>query len=119
MGSIEGRALVGRAIETLTLLLAPFTPHLAEELWERLGGRGLVLDAAWPVFDPALAQEEKAVIVVEINGKIRDKFEADLGMSEEAMKAAALAMPRIQALISGKPVRKVVCIQNKIVNIVQ
>ena len=118
-GSIEGRGLLGRSIETLTLLLSPFTPHLAEELWERLGGRGLVLDAAWPVFDPALAQEEKAVIVVEINGKIRDKFEAELGMSEDAMKAAALALPRIQALIAGKPVRKVVCIQNKIVNIVQ
>jgi leucyl-tRNA synthetase len=118
LGSIEGRGLLGRAIETLTLLLSPFTPHLAEELWERLGGQGLVFDAAWPIFNPALAQEEKAVIIVEINGKIRDKFEADLGMSEDEMKATALGLPRIQGLIAGKAVRKVVCIQNKIVNIV-
>jgi leucyl-tRNA synthetase len=118
-GSLEGRALLGRSVETLTLLLAPFTPHFAEELWEKLGGRGLVFEAAWPVFDPALAQEEKAVIIVEINGKVRDKFEADLGLSEEEMKAAALGLPRIRTLLGGKPVRKVVCIQNKIVNIVQ
>jgi leucyl-tRNA synthetase len=57
-------------------------------------------------------------IVVEINGKIRDKFEAALDISEDEMKAQALASPRIQALIAGKPVRKVVCIKNKIVNIV-
>jgi leucyl-tRNA synthetase len=119
LGSIEGRGLVGRAIETLVLLLSPFTPHLAEELWEKLGGTRLVFDAAWPVFDPALAQEEKAVIIVEINGKIRDKFEANLGMSEDEMKATALGLPRIRTLIAGKPVHKVVCIQNKIVNIVQ
>jgi leucyl-tRNA synthetase len=118
LGSVEGRGLIGRTVETLVLLLAPFTPHLAEELWEKLGGTGLVLDAAWPVHDPALAREEKAVIIVEINGKIRDRFEAELGMSEEAMKAAALSLPRIESLIAGKPVRKVVCIQNKIVNVV-
>ena len=70
------------------------------------------------VFDPALAQEEKATIVVEINGKIRDKFEAEPGVPEDEMKATALGLPRIQALIGGKPVRKVVCIKNKIVNIV-
>jgi leucyl-tRNA synthetase len=118
-GTAEGRALLGRAVETLALVLSPFAPHLAEEIWERLGGRGLVFDASWPVHDPALAQEEKAVIVVEVNGKVRDKFEAGLDMSVEEMKTTALGLPRIQTLIAGKPIRKVVCIQNKIVNIVQ
>jgi leucyl-tRNA synthetase len=116
--SAAGRALVREAQRTLVLLLAPFTPHVCEEMWSRMGEEGLVCRAPWPVFDPALALEEKATIVVEINGKIRDKFEAALDISENEMKAQALASPRIQALIAGKPVRKVVCIKNKIVNIV-
>jgi len=116
--SPSGRELLGRALENLVLLLAPFTPHVCEEMWRRLGHEDLVFGAAWPSFDPALAREEKAVIVVEINGKIRDKFEADLGVPEEELKATALGLVRIQALIEGRPVRKVVCIKNKIVNIV-
>ena len=116
--SAAGRVLVWEAQRTLVLLLAPFTPHVCEEMWSRMGEEGLVCRAPWPAFDPALALEEKATIVVEINGKIRDKFEAALDISENEMKAQALASPRIQALIAGKPVRKVVCIKNKIVNIV-
>ena len=99
-------------------MMAPFTPHLSEEMWARLGHAGLVLRAPWPVFDPALAQEEKAVIIVEIDGKIRDKFEADAAIIEEAMKSQALALPRIQQLLAGQTVRKVVVIKGKMVNIV-
>ena len=78
----------------------------------------MVFRARWPEFDPLLAKEEKAVIIVEVNGKVRDKFETDLGLSEEAMKETALGLPRIRALIGDTPVKKVVCIKNKIVNIV-
>jgi leucyl-tRNA synthetase len=116
--SAAGRALLRETQRNLVLLLAPFTPHVCEEMWSRMGETGLVCRASWPAFDPALAQEEKATIVVEINGKIRDKFEAALDISEDEMRAQALASPRIQALIGGKAVRKVVCIKNKIVNIV-
>jgi len=116
--SPAGRDLLRDVRRTLVLLLAPFTPHVCEEMWSRMGEAGLIHGAPWPAFDPALAQEEKAVIVVEINGKIRDKFEAALEIGEEEMKAQALASPRIQALLEGKAVRKVVCIKNKIVNIV-
>jgi leucyl-tRNA synthetase len=98
--------------------MAPFTPHLAEEMWRELGGRGLVLRALWPAFDPALAEEERATIIVEINGKVRDKFETDRDAAEEAIKEAALALPRIGQLLAGQAVRKVVVIKNKIVNIV-
>jgi leucyl-tRNA synthetase len=117
-GSAEGRALLREAAGGLVLLLSPFTPHVCEEMWKTLGGEGLVFHAPWPGFDPLLAREEKATIVVEINGKIRDKFEADLGVAEEEMKAQALGLPRIRALVGDRPVRKVVCIRNKIVNIV-
>jgi len=116
--SAEGLRLLREAAANLVLLLAPFTPHVSEEMWAKLGGEGLVYHAAWPAFDPELAREERATIVVEINGKIRDRFETELGVPEDELKTAALALPKIQALIGGKPVRKVVCIQNKIVNIV-
>ncbi len=117
-GSAEGRVLLRRALEALALLMAPFTPHLSEELWRRLGGSGLVLEESWPSFDPLLAQEEKAVIIVEINGKVRDRFEAELDIGEDQMKAQALALPRIRQLLAGQAVRKVVCIKGKIINIV-
>jgi leucyl-tRNA synthetase len=117
-GSAAGRELLGQAAERLVLLLAPFTPHLCEELWSRLGRTGLVYHAPWPFSDEALAQEEKATIVVEVNGKIRDRFEAEAGVTEAEMKATALALPRIQATLGGKPVRAIVCIKGKIVNIV-
>ncbi len=116
--SEAGRLLVKQALENLVLLLAPFTPHVCEEMWERMGHCGLVSSAAWPSFDPALAKEERATIVVEVNGKIRDRFEADLGLSEDEMKAVALGLSRIQAFIGSQPVKKVVRIKNKIVNIV-
>ena len=117
-GSAEGRALLREAAADLILLLSPFTPHVCEEMWKALGREGLVFHAPWPAYDPGLAREEKATVVVEINGKIRDKFETDLGIPEDEMKAIALGLPRIQKLIGARPVRKVVCIQNKIVNIV-
>jgi leucyl-tRNA synthetase len=117
-GSAEGRTLLRSSIETLALILAPFTPHLSEEMWSRLGHEGLILRAPWPVFDEAMAQEERAVIVVEINGKIRDKFEAAPDIGEDEMKAQALALPRIVQLLAGLTVRKVVCIKGKIINIV-
>jgi leucyl-tRNA synthetase len=117
-GSVEGRAALREAVESLILLVAPFTPHLAEEIWSRLGHKELILRTPWPVFDPALAQEEKATIVVEINGKVRERFETEPETGEEEIKALALALPRIQSLLAGQTVRKVVCIKGKVINIV-
>ncbi len=117
-GSDDGRALLGEALETLILALAPFTPHISEEMWRQMGHETLVLRAAWPKFDPELAREETAVIVVEINGKVRDKFETAHDTAEEAIKIAALDLPRIRQLLAGQTVRKVVVIKGKIVNIV-
>ncbi|OQB51181.1 MAG: Leucine--tRNA ligase [Candidatus Aminicenantes bacterium ADurb.Bin147] len=116
--SAEGRALLAEGMEALILALAPFTPHVCEEMWRGTGHETLVLRAPWPSFDPVLAMEEKATIVVEINGKVRDKFETEHDAAEEAVKEAALALPRIRELLEGKTVRKVVVIKGKIVNIV-
>ena len=113
-----GKNVLRLAIENMIILLSPFTPHMCEELWERTGHRCLLARTPWPAFDPDLAKEETVTVVVQVNGKLRDKFEADAGIAEEEMRERALHLERIQELIAGKQVRKVVCIENKLVNIV-
>jgi len=117
-GSEEGRAVLRGALEALVMMLSPFAPHMAEELWERTGHRGLVMHAPWPSYDEELAREETATIVVQVNGKLRDKFEAEPDLPEAELERLALALPKIRALLGGKPPRKVVCVRNKLVNIV-
>jgi leucyl-tRNA synthetase len=114
----EGRAVLRLALEGLIVLLAPFTPHIAEELWERTGHPELLARHPWPIFDPELAKEEIVTVVVQVNGKLRDKFEAEAAISEAEMKERALGLDRIRLLIAGRPVRKVICIENRLVNIV-
>ncbi len=116
--SDAGREVLRMALEALIILLSPFTPHLSEELWERTGHRGLLARFPWPDFDPELAREEKVTIVVQVNGKLRDRFEADLGIGENEMKERALSLDRIRAATAGRMVRKIICVENKLVNIV-
>ncbi len=118
MKSQDGREILRQALENLILLLSPFTPHLSEELWERTGHRELLARFPWPAYDPEFAKEEKVTVIVQVNGKLRDKFEAEAGISEEEMREKALQLERIQALIADKKVRKVICIESKLVNIV-
>jgi leucyl-tRNA synthetase len=117
-GTAEGRAGLRLALESIVRLLAPFAPHIAEELWERTGHAGLLTRSAWPAFDPALAREEMATVVVQVNGKVRDRFEAVPDLPAAELEAAALALPKVQAALGGKPPRKVISVQNKLVNIV-
>jgi leucyl-tRNA synthetase len=117
-GTAEGRAGLRLALESMIRLLSPFTPHIAEELWERTGHDGLLTRSAWPSFDPALAREEMATVVVQVNGKVRDRFEAAPDLPEAELEAAALALPKVQAALGGKPPRKVILVKNKLVNIV-
>jgi len=77
-----GRSVLARSMEIIIVLLAPFTPHFSEELWERTGHRDLLARFPWPSFDPDLAKEETVTVVVQINGKLRDKFEAEVGIGE-------------------------------------
>jgi len=105
-------------VENLIILLSPFTPHMCEELWQRTGHRSLLARSPWPAFDPGLAKEETVTVVVQVNGRLRDKFEADADVAEQEMRERALGLERIQEFIAGKQVRKVICIENKLVNIV-
>jgi leucyl-tRNA synthetase len=113
-----GRAALRLALESIIQLLSPFAPHLAEELWERTGHAGLLMLSPWPAYDPSLAREEMATVVVQVNGKVRDRFEAVPDLPEAELEAAALALPKIQTALGGKPPRKVISVRNKLVNIV-
>jgi leucyl-tRNA synthetase len=110
--------VVRELLRTLVLLLAPFAPYLAAELWEELGEEGAVLRALWPPSDPDLAREEELEIPVQINGKlvmvVRVAADADL----KAIEAAALAGEKVQARMAGKTLVKVIAVPGKLVNLV-
>ena len=104
--------------ETLLLMLAPLAPHIAEELWEALGHTTTIFEARWPPFDPALIVEETVVVAVQVNGKVRGRIEVPREAAEEALLAAALADPAVQAHIDGKPIRRHVVVPGRLVNLV-
>jgi leucyl-tRNA synthetase len=112
------RAVVSEAQENLVLLLAPFAPHLADEVWERLGKSGSTYHAVWPAFDPAIAAEDEITLVVQVNGKLRDRLTVPAGTPDELLKEKALASPKVAELLNGQPVRKVIVVPKKLVNIV-
>ncbi|HEY7489997.1 MAG TPA: leucine--tRNA ligase [Candidatus Tectomicrobia bacterium] len=106
------------AIRTLVLLLAPAFPHLAEELWQTIGGAYSVHQQAWPTWDHELAAEELLTIVVQVNGKLREKFQASADISEADAKVQALACEGVQRHLHGKQPLKVVYVPGRLVNIV-
>jgi len=112
------RQVMGEAIETVVLLLSPFVPHFSEELWEALGKNDSILKSPWPDYDPKAVVEEEVLIVVQVNGKVRDRITVPASLGEEEVKTAALVSDRVQALIGGKQVKKVVLVPKKLVNIV-
>jgi leucyl-tRNA synthetase len=113
-----GRDARIEALTTFVRLISPFTPHLAEACWERLGGAGLVVDAPWPEFDPALAADEELVLPVQINGKRRGEIRAPVGAQEADVRRIALEDASVQKHLEGVTVRKVIVVQGRIVNIV-
>jgi leucyl-tRNA synthetase len=105
-------------LEPMVLLLAPFAPHMAEELWSALGNSGTLAYAPWPRFDAAFTQATAIEIPVQINGKLRSKVMIAAGAEESVTQAAALADPRIQELLTGKTIRKAIVVPGKMVNLV-
>ncbi len=105
-------------LENTCLLLHPFAPHFAEELWETLGHTRTLWDAGWPQYDPDLAREETIEIPVQINGKIRSRFSAPPDVSKQDMEALALQDEKVRAALEGKRLIKVVVIPQRLVNVV-
>jgi leucyl-tRNA synthetase len=106
------------AVKTLIVLINPIAPHLAESAWELLGGEGMVVDAPWPRFDPALAADAVLTLPVQINGKRRGEVQAAPGTAEAGVEAIALADEGVRKHLEGLTVRKVIVVKDRIVNIV-
>jgi leucyl-tRNA synthetase len=100
------------------LLAAPAAPHLAEECWSAMGESGMVVDAAWPSFDPAMLVDEQVTLAVQINGKLRDTLSAPRGLDRAAAEALALASDKVQRQLDGAAPRKVIVVPDRLVNIV-
>jgi leucyl-tRNA synthetase len=105
-------------IELLVRLLAPMMPHLAEELWQRLGKQRYLVDEPWPSADSALVSDDQAVLAVQVNGKKRATITLPVDAGEDDATAAALAEPAVQRAMDGKAARKVIVVKNRIVNVV-
>ncbi len=122
--AVYGTPAWDEAIDSLLLLMAPEMPHIAEELWQRRHGTGKFTGARsihvhpWPTFDAELAKADTITLVVQVNGKLRDRIEAPADISEDAARELALASPAAQKWIEGKPVRKVIFAGGKLINIV-
>ena len=114
LGDCSKRAV----LEPLLVLLSPFAPHIAEELWHELGHEGPIFDERYPVFDPACLVENSFDYPVSVNGKMRFKKEFPLGAAASEIEAAVLADPQMEKYTAGKEVRKVIVVPGKIINVV-
>jgi leucyl-tRNA synthetase len=112
--AVRPRSVLGPFV----LLLSPFAPHLAEELWRALGHKETLAYEPWPPYDPALTKEDEVEVPVQVNGKLRLRLNVAAGLDKAAFERAVLDDPRVRALIDGKQVRKVVVVPGKLVNIV-
>jgi len=106
------------AVETLLLLLAPSCPHIAEELWDRLGRPYSIHEQPWPAFDPDLAAEEMITLVVQVNGKLRARLEVPADISEEEAKEAAMSDDNVQRHMEGRDVKRLIYVPGRLVNVV-
>ncbi|MBC8079249.1 MAG: leucine--tRNA ligase [Gorillibacterium sp.] len=107
-----------QAMKDFVLMLAPLAPHLAEELWEKLGGKGTITYAKWPTYDATLTVDEETEIVVQVNGKIIERISIPTTMEQDAMQELAFNLDKVKELTDGKTVVKVIAVKGKLVNIV-
>ncbi|MCK4777332.1 MAG: class I tRNA ligase family protein, partial [Actinomycetia bacterium] len=114
----EKEGLINEAIRTLIILLSPFTPHISEELWRIIGGEGSVHLRSWPDYNKDYIKKEDIVIVVQINGKVRDRINVPASVNKEEMEEIALSSDKIKKLLEEKEIKKIILVPGKLVNIV-
>jgi len=105
-------------IERMLILLAPFAPHIAEELWKELGNKKSIHLEEWPKYDEKLIKEQKIVLLVQVNGKLRDQLEASPDISEKEAKELAIGRDKIKKWIGGKEIKKIIFVPKRLINIV-
>ena len=110
--------IIREGIETIITILAPFTPHIGEELWTMIGKEGSVFNISWPAYDESALVQDEVEVIVQVNGKLRAKVSMDANISREDMEKVAMEDAKVQAAIEGKDVVKVIAVPKKLVNIV-
>ncbi len=121
VGAVERPATIAvlkEAIEALVRMLSPYTPHMAEELWEMLGHPGGIVTGGWPEYDEGVAKADHIVVPVQVNGKVRGRLTVAADSSEDALREAALSDPQVRPYLEGKEVRKIVVARGRLVSIV-
>ena len=116
--AVVGSPVWNESVRSLALMMAPIFPHISEEVWQRLDNAESVHLQAWPMGDPEKAKEDAITIVVQINGKVRDKLTITPGTAKTVLEAEALALDNVQKWIDGKEIRKVIVVPNRLVNVV-
>ncbi|CAO0820304.1 Leucine--tRNA ligase [Desulfarculales bacterium] len=118
VGQPQREAVLKAAVETAVILISPIAPHLADELWQRLGHRGYLLDHPWPTHDPAVLVQEEKTVVVQVSGKVRARLVLPADAGDDAMRAVALADDKVLNFLAGRTPKKIIVVQGKLVNIV-
>jgi leucyl-tRNA synthetase len=103
---------------SLVKLLAPMAPHISEEIWQKLGGKKSIFFQLWPKYDPKLVKEEIITLVIQVNGKVRDKIEVEADISEEKARELVISQKNVRKWIQGKEIKKVIFVPGKLINIV-
>jgi len=106
------------SIEALLILIAPFAPHVSEELWQKMGQNGMVSQTAWPTCDASTLKVDKILLIIQVNGSVRSKLEAPVDLTEEDAKVLALKDEKVQKFMQGKEIVKVIHVPNKLINLV-
>jgi leucyl-tRNA synthetase len=115
---LRGTPAWNEAVDALVRMLAPSAPHIAEEMWARLGRPYSVHDQLWPAFDPALAAQEEVELAVQVNGKVRAQFRVPVDLPDAQVQQQALALEKVQPYLAGQEVVKVIVVPRRLVNIV-
>jgi leucyl-tRNA synthetase len=110
--------VVREAVEATIVLLSPVVPHITEELWHLMGHHKSLLTIPWPDYRPDALEVEKRLVVLQVNGKVRSRIEVPTSFTEEQIEAQALADERVRRFVAEKPIKKVIVVKQKLVNIV-
>jgi len=117
VNKIDAKKLA-EAKNNLLKLLSPFVPHIAEELWHEIGNKNSIFEEKWPEYDKELIKEEKINLVIQVNGKVRDRIEVPAGISEEEAKTLAISREKVKNWLSGKEIKQIIFVPDKLINIV-
>jgi leucyl-tRNA synthetase len=118
VNKIQDTKCTRETFSALVVMLIPFAPHLAEELWEKLGNKKSIILQKWPTYNPALAQGKTFNIAVQVNGKTRDVLEITMDATEAEIRSAALASAKVYKWIEGKEIKKVIYVKGKVVSVI-